>query len=199
VDAPLAVKALQDANLASPLALWVYLGLAVIGVVLAGLRAPLVAWPAAFGALTITFSWFIAPAMNGERSGNDFVRTVLSRVEPDEKLALVAYKEQFLLYLDRPTWNFGHRRWLEGPQESYDAAAWLNAEPGRVLLVPEAALVPKDRFHPERAPVPCFVQNTTRVGRSSDDDWYLVRAPAEADCASRGDVRRAIHYPSRVH
>jgi 4-amino-4-deoxy-L-arabinose transferase-like glycosyltransferase len=193
-----AVRALEDANLASPLALWVYLALAVIGVVIAWRRAPLLAWPAAFGALTITFSWFIAPAMNGERSGGDFVRSVLSQVKPGEQLALVAYKEQFLLYLDRPTWNFGHRRWLEGPQESYDAAAWLNAEPGRVLLVPEAALVPKDRFNPGVPPVPCFVQNTTPVGRSSSDDWFLVHAPAEVDCASRGDVRRAIRYP-RLH
>ena len=54
---------------------------------------------------------------------------MLAQVQAGEQLALVAYKEQFLLYLDRPTVNFGHRRWLEGPQESYDAAAWLNAEP----------------------------------------------------------------------
>ena len=46
------------------------------------------------------------------------MRAVLAQVKPGEELALVAYKEQFLLYLDRPTVNFGHRRWLEGPQES---------------------------------------------------------------------------------
>jgi hypothetical protein len=123
--------------------------------------------------------------MNGERSGGDFMRATLKQVKPDEELGLVSYKEQFLLYLDRPAVNFGHRRWLEGPQESFDAAAWLNAEPGRVLLVPERQLKP------------CFEQRATNVGSSSDDEWFLVRPPALAECAARGQVSRAIGYPSR--
>ena len=95
--------------------------------------------------------------------------------------------EQFLLYLDRPTVNFGHRRWLEGPQESYDASAWLNAAPHRVLLVPEDQLEP------------CFPTNATKAGRSSDEDWYLVRGPASAECAAKGDLARAISYASKPH
>ena len=94
--------------------------------------------------------------MNGERSASDFTRAVLAQVKPEEELALVAYKEQFLLYLDRPTVNFGHRRWLEGSQETFDASAWLDAAPHRVLLVPEDALAP------------CFT-NATKAGRSSDE------------------------------
>ena len=66
----------------------------------------------------------------------------MRRCSPTEQLALVAYKEQFLLYLDRPTVNFGHRRWREGPQESHDAAAWLNAGRDRVLLMPGDQLNP---------------------------------------------------------
>jgi hypothetical protein len=128
------------------------------------------------------FSYFIAPAMNAERSGGGFVRAMLTLVNPEEELALVGYKEQFLLYLDRPTVNFGHRRWLEGPQESYDASAWLNAAPHRVLLVPGSTLKP------------CFPVNATEAGRSSDDDWFLIRGPASADCASKGDALRAIRY-----
>jgi hypothetical protein len=107
---------------------------------------------------------------------------MLTQVTPEEELALVAYKEQFLLYLDRPTVNFGHRRWLEGPQESYDAAAWLNAAPNRVLLVPDKSLSP------------CFPSDSQLAGRSSDDDWYLVRGPATSECAQKGDLKRAIPY-----
>jgi hypothetical protein len=107
-------------------------------------------------------------------------------VRPGEQLALVAYKEQFLLYLDRPVVNFGHRRVFEGPQESYDAAAWLNQQPGRVLLVPEDQLAP------------CFTANASAAGVSSDDVWSLVRAPAAADCAAKGDASRAIRYESRA-
>ena len=95
---------------------------------------------------------------------------------------MVAYKEQFLLYLDRTTVNFGHRRWLEGPQESFDAAAWLNAAPDRVALVPEDTLKP------------CFIANVAPAGRSSDEEWFLVRGPAASECAAKGDAARAILY-----
>jgi 4-amino-4-deoxy-L-arabinose transferase-like glycosyltransferase len=184
VNAPFAVKALGEANLDGATALHVYLVLCGAGLLIARWRAPLAAWPVALGALTITFSYFIAPAMNGERSGRDFTREVLEQVNPQEQLALVAYKEQFLLYLDRPTWNFGHRRWLEGPQESFDAAAWLNAAPDRVLLVPEDQMKP------------CLEANATAVGQSSRDHWFLVRGPANAECAAKGSVARAIAYPA---
>jgi hypothetical protein len=33
------------------------------------------------------------------------------------------------------------------------------------------------------------------VGRSSDDDWYLVEGAPDASCAAAGDARRAIRYP----
>jgi len=187
--APFATRLLADGQLASATPLHVYLLLCGVGLVLAFARLPLIAWPAAVGALAVVFSYFIAPAMNAERSGSGFVKSMLAQVKPEEELALVAYKEQFLLYLDRPTVNFGHRRWLEGPQEMYDAAVWLNGAPNRVLLVPAEALEP------------CFpAANATLAGRSSDDDWYLVRGAARAQCAGKGDVARAIHYgPKPLH
>jgi hypothetical protein len=176
------VDTLEAANLASALPLYVYLVLCGVGLLIARWRAPLVAWPAALGSLTLVFSYFIAPAMDGERSGATFVREALTQVKPGEELALVAYKEQFLLYLDRPTLNFGHRRTFEGPQESYDAAAWLNAAPNRVLLVPQSQLEG------------CFQDRAAKAGRSTDEDWYLVRPPASKMCAQKGDASRAIRY-----
>jgi hypothetical protein len=146
----------------------------------------LAAWPAALGALAIVFSYFIAPAMNGERSGKDFMRAVLAQVKPEEELALVAYKEQFLLYLDRPTVNFGHRRSFEGANETYDAAAWLNAAPHRVLLVPADV----------QQKYPCFVANMSMAGRTASEAWLLVRGPAQRSCAERGHASRAIRYLS---
>jgi 4-amino-4-deoxy-L-arabinose transferase-like glycosyltransferase len=188
LHAKFAVNAVQAANLGSPAAFYVFLALCGAGLAFAYARAPLAAWPVAIGSLAIVFSYFIAPAMNGERSGADFVRAMLTQVKPGENLALVNYKEQFLLYLDRPTVNFGHRRWLEGPQESYDAAAWLNAKPDRVLLVP-ADTIKK---------YACFIDNVTVAGRSSDEDWYLVRAPAVQTCAAKGDASRAISYDINI-
>lgn len=187
-----AVETLEAANLASAMPIYVFIVLCGAGLVFARLRAPLAAWPLALGSLTLVFSYFIAPAMNGERSGSDFMRGVLAQLPPSESLALVAYKEQFLLYLDRPTVNFGHRRWLEGPQESYDAAAWLNAVPNRVLLVPEEVL------NPTKGGERCFVANAAKAGVTSSEEWYLVRAPAAETCAAKGDVGKAIQYDIKV-
>jgi 4-amino-4-deoxy-L-arabinose transferase-like glycosyltransferase len=167
-----------------PTLLWPFVIIAGLALPAAMWRSPLLAFPAALAALALWFSYWLAPLMNGERSASDFTRAVLEQLKPDEELALVAYKEQFLLYLDRPTVNFGHRRWLEGPQETFDASAWLDAAPGRVLLVPEDTLAP------------CF-ENATKAGRSSDEDWFLVRAPALPECAEKGVAARAIHYGER--
>jgi hypothetical protein len=88
---------------------------------------------------------------------------------------------------DRPTVNFGHRRGFEGAQESYDAAAWLNAKPDRVLLVPANLFENADSAQ-------CFTANSTLVGVSSREEWFLVRAPAADACASKGQIARAIEY-----
>jgi len=182
MHARFAVEAIAAANLDGPDAIYVYLSLCGTGLVYAFTRAPLAAWPVSIGSLAVVFSYFIAPSMNGERSGQDFVRSALTEVRPREELGLVAYKEQFLLYLDRTIVNFGHRRVFEGPQESYDASAWLNDGSGRVLLVPASQLDP------------CFVANPTKVGVTSGEDWFLVRAPAALSCAREGDAHRAIRY-----
>ncbi len=125
------------------------------GFIYAARHAPLLAWPITLGSLAIVFSYVLAPAMNGERSSSAFARATLSQVRPGEQLALVGYKEQFLLYLDRPVVNFGHRRWLEGKQEAYDAAAWLNGAPDRVLLVPGDAREPCFRTNARLAGPKC--------------------------------------------
>jgi 4-amino-4-deoxy-L-arabinose transferase-like glycosyltransferase len=164
------------------LAAFVILAAIFIGIAL--WRAPIAAFPAALAALAIWFSYGLAPAMNGERSGRDFMRTVLAQVEPRDELAFVAYKEQFLLYLDRPIVNFGHRRSFEGPAESFDAAAWLAAAPNRVLLVPEDGINP------------CFTTNASVAGEASGKKWFLVRAPAAPDCVKKGNATRAITYES---
>jgi 4-amino-4-deoxy-L-arabinose transferase-like glycosyltransferase len=167
-----------------------FVAISGLGLMLVRARAPLAAWPVTLGALCVAFSYLLAPHMNGERSGKDFIRAALAQVKPEEEFGLVAYKEQFLLYLDRPTVNFGHRRWLEGPQESYDAAAWLNGGANRVLLVPDV------RLNPPGSVAACFA-NVVPVGKSSSDDWFLVRAPASGECAAKGDASRAIRYPRK--
>lgn len=186
--AHLARKAVEDANLHGPWPVYLFLALSLAGLGAALWRKPVAAWLATLAALAVTFSYAIGPAMNAERSGAAFMHDVQAKLRPDELLGLVAYKEQFLLYLDRPTVNFGHRRWLEGPQEGYDASAWLAGTTGRVLLVPESSLKP------------CFDAATDRqpAGTSAGDDWYLVRGTVDAGCISKGNAGRAISYDPRA-
>jgi len=166
--------------------IWPFVLITGLLVALALWRKPVAAYAAAIAGLAVWFSYFLAPQMNGERSGSDFTKAVMTQVMMDEQLALLAYKEQFLLYLDRPTVNFGHRRFLEGPQEAYDASAWLNAEPQRVLLVPAEQLTP------------CFRKHAWLAGEASGERWYLARSPAESSCAERGNAKRAIYYQPDV-
>jgi hypothetical protein len=158
-------------------------GLGLLAWLLALWKKPLLAWPGVLAAVALVWSYWITPAIDGQRSARDFIRHAQSLVPPDKELGLLAYKEQFLLYLNRPIVNFGHARWREGPQEAFDASAWLNEAPGRVLLIPEPALTP------------CFAGTSQQpAGVSSGDRWVLVRGEADKSCADKGDRSRAIRY-----
>jgi hypothetical protein len=139
-------------------------------------------------AAALAAGWLIAglwvfPQMDGERSARNFIARVEQAADPARELGLLAYHEHFLRQLRRPTVNFGHRRFREGDQEAFDAAAWLAAQPGRQLLVPEAMRAPC--FTPARA---------TDMGRSSRGHWYLVQGAPDPACVARGDAGRALYY-----
>ncbi len=151
---------------------------------LIGWRWRLLAWPLVLAALAVTFSYSIAPRIDSVRSGRGFIQTVLAAVPADHPLGLVAYKEQFLLYLDRPIVNFGHRRWRTGDAETADAARWLAAAPDRVLLVPDSLLSP------------CFAGAATihPAGITASERWSLVSGVPASACVERGDPARVIEY-----
>lgn len=165
----------------------VFVGLGVAALAASLWKKPILAWPSVFAAIAIVWSYGIAPGIDGERSTRDFMKQMLARVPHDQTLGLYSYKEQFLLYLDRPIVNFGHSRWREGEQESYDASVWLNGGADRVLLIPEPAVSP------------CFVDTTKEAaGYASGDRWLLVRGRPSEACLSKGDGSRAIRYQPPV-
>ena len=139
-------------------------------------------------AMTITtsllvISFWLNPLLNDARSGASFMRQVQAMTIDVRELGLVAYKEQYLLYLTRPVTTFGHARWRDAEQEAADAAAWLSAAPGRVLLVDQRI---RDR---------CFaVADSRPVGAANGMQWSLVRGAADPACVNRGKLSAALFY-----
>jgi 4-amino-4-deoxy-L-arabinose transferase-like glycosyltransferase len=153
-----------------------------------GARRGLLACGWALGLAWAIVTFTVFPQINASRSGERFVTALESLADPSRELGLLGYKEQFLLYLDRPSVNFGHSRWREGPIESYDAARWLNEGMDRQLLVAE--------HHLES----CFggAREKVEVGRTARERWFLVSAPAAAECAARGRAEAVRHYRPRA-
>src|SRR5262249_9299406 len=85
----------------------------------------------------------------------------------------------YLLNATRPVTTFGHARWREAEQEAADAAAWLAAAPGRVLLVDQ------------RARAQCFAAAETQP---VDAHWSLVRGAVDPTCIERGRLSDALFY-----
>lgn len=180
---PRAQEFIAESELRDATPLWVFAGISLVVWLVCFRRGPLLAWPLVLACLTSVWGLLAAPQLNPTRSASAFMADVQQRVGAEEELGLLAYKEQFLLHLTRETVNFGHRRWREGDAEAHDAARWLMAGEGRVLLVP-------DYFVDK-----CFTEaDRTLVGVSSRNEWFLVRGEANEECVRRGDLGKVIRY-----
>ena len=134
-------------------------------------------------AILLIVGFWINPAINEERSGARFARLLEARTTAIAELGLVAYKEQYLMQLRRPTWNFGHARWREWEQEADDASAWLSASEHRGLLI--------DEFVRDR----CFANAPAiEVERANRKEWVVVTTGANPECVARGRLDAALYY-----
>ncbi len=180
---PRATQFIAKSELRDAMPLWVFASVSLIVWLACLWRRPLLAWPLVVASLTSVWGLIAAPQLNPIRSAEAFMTGVQQQVGEHEELGLLAYKEQFLLHLRRDTVNFGHRRWREGDAEAYDAARWLMADEGRVLLVP-------DYFVDT-----CFAEAARKsAGISSRNEWFLVRGNANEDCVRQGDLGKVIRY-----
>lgn len=161
--------------------------IAIVGslaVLACGVRRGALASAWTLGLTWLIVSFTVVPQINASRSSARFIADLEKIVGPERELGLLAYKEQFLLQLARPSVNFGHARWREGVLEAYDAARWLNAGTDRELLLAEHNLVP------------CFGSASRKIeaGTSSGDRWFLVSGPADSNCAVKGSDDRVFEY-----
>jgi 4-amino-4-deoxy-L-arabinose transferase-like glycosyltransferase len=147
------------------------------------LRDAWFAYAGVFGVLLLFTGLVVYPRIDAVRSGRAFMARVEEASTGFAELALVGAKEQYLLELRRPSFNFGHARWRERQSEAADAAAWLAEDAGRALVM--------DR----RVRDLCFRgAQSVELGKANDQHWLLVSGAPDPKCAASGDRSRARLY-----
>jgi 4-amino-4-deoxy-L-arabinose transferase-like glycosyltransferase len=157
--------------------------LGVVLLALLRLRRAYSAYAALVALLMLLTGYWINPVLNDVRSGRAFGQAIAQATRDVQELGLVGYREQYLLAIDRPTFNFGHRRTREGDQEAMDAARWLSESSKRALIVGASAL--NRCFDPQAA---------TLLTVANRESWYLVTRGARADCVARGEPDAVRYY-----
>jgi 4-amino-4-deoxy-L-arabinose transferase-like glycosyltransferase len=141
------------------------------------------AYAGVLGTILLVTGLGVYPRIDAVRSGRAFVERVERASAGIRELGLVGAKEQYLLELRRPSYNFGHARWRERENEAADAAAWLAAAPDRGLVVDS------------RARESCFSgTRAVDLGRANRQRWFLVTGQPDAACVAAGDLSSARLY-----
>jgi 4-amino-4-deoxy-L-arabinose transferase-like glycosyltransferase len=151
------------------------------------LRDGWLAYAGVLGSVLVLTGYMVYPRMDAVRSGRAFTDRLEQASAGFSELALVGAKEQYLLELGRPTYNFGHARWREWQDEAADAAAWLARDPSRAVLMNR------------RSMELCFREATAvELGRANQQHWYLVTGKPDPACAASGDASSARLYTPPV-
>lgn len=130
----------------------------------------------------LVLGFWIAPRIDPERSGERLMMELDGKLTPASEVGMIAWKEQFLLYVSRPVTLFGHRR-FDVKQEVLDGAAWLERGSSRRLFLDET-----NRNL-------CFGRGGAFVGYAHRENWYLVSlAELDATCRGRGHAAVAHVY-----
>ncbi len=122
----------------------------------------------------------VGPLLDSSRSGRGFIEGVEAVLLPEDELAIVDYREQYLLQAKRPISHFGYGRSDE--VEIQDAVAWLKAKPGRYLLV---------RDH---LAATCFGDEGGQIiGYANRSYWRLIDVSAKTQCLG-SDAPYVVDY-----
>ncbi|HET6655997.1 MAG TPA: glycosyltransferase family 39 protein [Gammaproteobacteria bacterium] len=118
-----------------------------------------------FLSIWVIYGFYGYPLVNPDRSAAGLMARVDARLQPDDKLAIVDWRAQYILQAGRPIVHFGFRRGGSA-EEIADALAWVVESPRRWVLADRRALE-KSCASPERA---------VDAGIRSGDHWYLINA-----------------------
>ncbi|MGM9424880.1 ArnT family glycosyltransferase [Hydrogenophaga sp. MI9] len=138
-------------------------------------------------AATLTVWVFVAlmvwPRVDPHRTPQEMMEQVEQKLPPQSELALLYFKEQFLLFSHRPLTHFSYLAPLE--EQERNAWVWMHEAPNRFLLVPTDA------------ELSCFdVSKTVSLGEAHRREWVLFGADSmRAGCEPPGKARRYVYRP----
>jgi 4-amino-4-deoxy-L-arabinose transferase-like glycosyltransferase len=157
------------------------LGLALSGIVWLLRKRALFEQLALASVLTWLFvSFWLWPILNPLRTPRAIMQELERRLAPEAEVGMLEFKEQFLLFADRPLVHFSYLAPL--PRQEWNAWRWMRADPTRVLLLPDGLALR------------CFDLAKKRVlGEAHRRNWVLLDASsARESCDAAAD-----HAPYR--
>jgi 4-amino-4-deoxy-L-arabinose transferase-like glycosyltransferase len=176
LEGKVAERFVRDFGIQPVLPLVVAAALGVLPLALLRLRDGWLAYGGVLVAIFATIGFIVYPRIDNVRSGRALMERLEQASAAFPELGLASAKEQYLLELRRPSFNFGHARWREREVEAADAAAWLAERPGRALLVEK------------RTREACFSRaEAVDLGRANRQRWFLVSGTPDPDCVRRGN------------
>ena len=111
----------------------------------------------------VVYGLWICPLLNEGRSSAPLMAKVGRMIGPSAELGLVSWKEQTLLFADRPAMTFGFRN-ASREEQLERADLWRRGRANRWLLVPNVS--EEEGFDPDKIEA---------VGWKHRRTWYLVR------------------------
>lgn len=138
-------------------------------------------------ATSLTLWAFVAllvwPRVDPYRTPQQMMEQVEQKLPPPSELALLYFKEQFLLFSHRPLTHFSYLAPLE--QQERNAWLWMREAPQRFLLAPTDAVLT------------CFdVARTVSLGDAHRREWVIYGAESmRATCEKPQRERRYVYHP----
>lgn len=133
--------------------------------------------------LWVFVSLMVWPRVDPYRTPQDMMEQVERQLPANTELALIYFKEQFLLFSHRPLTHFSYLAPLE--QQERNAWVWMREAPNRQLLVPTDAKLD------------CFdVTKAVSLGEAHRREWVLFGADAmRPACAAPSRAQRFVYRP----
>lgn len=158
------------------------LGLALCGIVLLLRKRVLFEQLALASVLAWIFiSFWLWPILNTHRTPRAIMQELERTVALDTEVGMLEFKEQFLLFADRPLFHFSYLAPLS--EQEWNAWRWMRADPARVLLVPD------------RLALRCFDLEKKRVlGEAHRRNWVLLDASAARETCDAATDRSPYRY-----